>query len=608
MRAAWVGTVVWLAGDVAGATPTEPNGLTNQLQAAKECVKCHSFANPDEIVDQPFVTPAAWQGGMMANAARDPVFWAGLAIAKQDAPDETAACVRCHVPRAFVGGRQEVAGIDELTEDDLTGVDCDLCHRLVDDGETPPGNALYVIDDVLAPSGEIAKRGPWDYTEDLVPMHAWLADPYMGDSRTCGTCHDVTTQRQRVDSLGDPQGGNFGEQRTYSEWKNSAYGVDGGANFKSCQDCHMPAVNDVAGCAEFVGQGDSHPTGGRRHDLGGANRRMVEVLKKLYGDAGDGAIGDAFFDIAIESIDRTLAEAATLTVEAPAMVDLGQGISGWKVRVTNETGHKLPSGYSEGRVMWLEVVARYAGEVVYSSGRWTSGQGIEQDMQLRTYEGVAAEYGTEQRFHLLRNNTWLVDTRIPPLGLKKDIETDPVGIRYTPLQDQTWPNYDDVSYIFLTADPVVDVTPGDSEDDVMDLSVRLLYVVNTPEYVEFLADENTINAAGQFAFDAIAQHGSDEPLVLAEWGQSVPLTGLVQPSGSTSGVGESSGSGESGAPTSGGVPTTGGVPTGGGFGESTSYTQEDVDLSYSGCACRSSGPGAALWVLLLGFGVRRRRR
>lgn len=258
--------------------------------------------------------------------------------------------------------------------------------------------------------------------------------------------------------------------------------------------------------------------------------------------------------------------------------------------------------------MWLEVVARYAGEVVYSSGRWTSGEGIEQDMQLRTYEGVAAEYGTEQKFHLLRNNTWLVDTRIPPLGLKQDIETDPVGTRYTPLQDQTWPNYDDVSYIFLTADPVVDVTPGDSEDDVMDLSVRLLYVVNTPEYIEFLADENTINAAGQFAFDAIAQHGSDEPLVLAEWGQSVPLTGLVQPSGSTSGVGESSGSGESGAPTSGGVPTTGAAPTGGGFGESTMFAPMDVDLSYSGCACRSSGSGGVLWVLLLGLGVRRRRR
>lgn len=373
----------------------------------------------------------------------------------------------------------------------------------------------------------------------------------------------------------------------------------------------MPAVNDVAGCAEFVGQGDSHPTGGRRHDLGGANRRMVEILKSLYGDAGDGTIGDAFFDIAIESIDRTLAEAATLTVEAPTMVDLGVGISGWKVRVTNETGHKLPSGYSEGRVMWLEVIGRYAGEVVYSSGRWTAGEGLaEDDLQLRTYEGVAVEHGTDTRFHLLRNNTWLVDSRIPPLGLKQDIETDPVGDRYVLLQDQTWPNYDDVSYTFLTADPVVDGTPDDGDDDVMDLSVRLLYVVNTPEYVEFLVDENTINSAGQFAFDAMQQFGSDEPLVLAEWAQSVPLTGLVLASGSTGGSGGSGGSGgaasESGEPTSGGVPTTGVAPTGG--EETTMFAPMDVDLANSGCGCRSSGAGGALWAVILGLGLRRRRR
>jgi len=603
MRAFGVGTMVWLAGGVAGATPTLPGGLTNKLQATSECIKCHSFKNPDEIADQPFVTPVAWQGGMMANSARDPVFWAGVAVASQDG--DTTTCVRCHVPRAFVGGNEGVQTIDELSEDELTGVDCDLCHRLVDDGETPPGNALYAIDDVLGMNGEIAKRGPWDYTEGLVPMHAWLQDPYMGASRACGTCHDVETEQDRVDSAGMSLGEKFGEQRTYSEWVNSAYAA-AGEDFKSCQDCHMPAVDDVAGCLEFNAQGDRHPTGGRRHDLGGANRRMVELLKGVYGDAGEGTIGDAFFDIAIASIDRTLAEAATLTVEAPTSVDLAAGISGLAVTVTNKTGHKLPSGYSEGRVMWLEVVGRYADEVVYSSGRWLAGEGLEGDPQQRTYEAVAVEYGTDTRFHLLRNNTWVVDSRIPPLGLKQDGKTDPVGDRYTLLPDQTWPNFDEVVYEFSAAE-VVDATPD--EDDVMELSVRLLYVVNTPEYIEFLAD--TAGAPGQTVADLFAGLGAVEPLVLAEWSQTVPLTGLMEPTpGSTSsGTGsESSGSAGSEGGTA-VVPTSGGVPMSGGeSGAEGSGGNAEGEGGEGGCGCRSTPGGEAWWLGLGLLGLRRRRR
>lgn len=365
----------------------------------------------------------------------------------------------------------------------------------------------------------------------------------------------------------------------------------------------MPAVADVAGCLEFNAQGDTHPTGGRRHDLGGANRRMVELLKGVYGDAGEGTIGDAFFDIAIASIDRTLAEAATLTVEAPTSVDLAAGISGLAVTVFNKTGHKLPSGYSEGRVMWLEVVGRYAGEVVYSSGRWIEGEGLEGDPQQRTYEAVAVEHGSDTKFHLLKNNTWVVDSRIPPLGLSKDIETDPVGDRYTLLPDQTWPNFDEVVYEFSAAE-VVDATPD--EDDVMELSVRLLYVVNTPEYIEFLAD--SAGTAGQTVAELFAGLGPVEPLVLAEWAQAVPLTGLMEPTpGSTgSGTGSESSAGEGGTAV---VPTSGGVPTSDGESgaEGSGGNAEGEGGGGGGCGCRSTWGGDAWWLGLALLGLRRRR-
>lgn len=611
MRALVVG-FLWLVTRPAGATPTEPGALTNKLQAASECMMCHSFANTPEQADQPFVTPAVWQGGLMANSARDPVFWAGVAVASQDAPGETADCVRCHAPRAFVAGRGEAVGIDELEPDDLTGVDCELCHRLLDDGVTPPGNARYVIDDVLAPDGDIRKRGPWDYTMDLFPMHAWAADPYMGESKLCGTCHDVTTAQMRVDSDGQPLGVPFGEQRTYSEWNNSAYAV-AGQDFKSCQDCHMPAVADVAGCAEFVSMGDSHPTGGRRHDLAGANRRMLEILMTIYGDAGDGSVPDDFFNLGLDSVDRTLAESATLEVTAPASVDLAAGITALDVKVTNNTGHKLPSGYSEGRVMWLEVIGRHADAVVYSSGRWIDGQGLENDPQQRTYEAVAVEHATNTRFHLLRNNTWQVDSRIPPKGLIKDIETDPVGDRYTLQPDDTWPHFDAVTYTFPPA-VAVDATPDDPADDVMDLSVRLLYVINTPEYVDFLADENHTNEAGQRVVDLFTALGPVDPLVVAEWSQQVPLAGLTPPAPeTTSGPGSSSGEAPttgSDPGTTGAAPTTGTTPTGGeastGAASSTTDPGLEAGDGAGGCACNSTGPTSPLTLLLLLARPRRR--
>lgn len=590
----------------AAAAPTEPGQLVNELQPAQECVKCHAFPNPQSHAGEPLVTPASWQVSMMGNSARDPVFWAGVAIAHQDDPEHTNTCVRCHVPRAFVEGRGGAIGIDELEPDDLSGVDCELCHRMLADEATPAGDALYEIDDVLGLDGDVAKRGPWDYEGEEPPKHGWAVDTYLADSRSCGTCHDVTTGQTRVDAGGASLGVPFGEQRTYSEWKGSAYAV-AGPDFKSCQDCHMPEVADVAGCAEFNTQEITHPTGGRRHDLAGANRRMVELLKGVYGKGAGGAIDDAFFDVAIANIDATLATAATLEVTAPDAVDLTAGIPALSVKVINNTGHKLPTGYSEGRVMWLEVTARYGDQVVYQSGAWTAGEGLVDDPQLRTYEGNAVEHGTSTRFHLLRNNTWVVDSRIPPKGLKKDIETDPVGDRYTLLPDDTWPNFDEVTYNFASAE-VVDATPD--VDDELALSVRLLYFINTPEYVEFLADENRTNQAGQAVAELFDAAGPSEPLELASWSKTVPLTGFVPPGTETTG----STGGETGTPTSGETPTSSGgssgVGTSGASGDGTSGGSSGSggeQEGEGGCGCRSHGLGGLLWVpgVLL---LRRRRR
>ena len=83
------------------AAPNEPGSLQQPLSPTEACSTCHEFYTPDNLAnDGGSVDPWAWRGSMMGNSARDPVFWAGVALASQDHPDETIDCVRCHAPRA----------------------------------------------------------------------------------------------------------------------------------------------------------------------------------------------------------------------------------------------------------------------------------------------------------------------------------------------------------------------------------------------------------------------------------------------------------------------------------------------------------------------------
>ncbi|MCA9715235.1 MAG: hypothetical protein KC468_11195, partial [Myxococcales bacterium] len=486
-------TLLSLAPTRAGAAPTEPLELDNSVQATNECASCHLFLNPALHQGEPNVSPQAYTGSLMSNSARDPVFWAGVAIAHQDAPGETQDCVRCHAPIAFLEGRGDAIAIDELQPQDLHGVSCDLCHRMIDDGETPAGNARYVLDDV-AVNGSVPRRGPWTYGPGEDPQHPTSDDDaHLASARLCGTCHDVTTARERVDDRGVGLGVPFNEQRTYSEWLGSVYAQDG-PDQRSCQDCHMPALADVAGCDGFNIAQSFHATGGRRHDLVGLNLPVIQLIQAVYGKSAGGTLDDPYFELTREVAELLREQSATLDAAFPDEVDLGVGIPALDVTVTNNTGHKLPTGYSEGRVMWLEITATYGDALVYSSGRWDEqAMTIEDDAQVRRYEAIAEDDGDGARLHLLRNNHWVVDSRIPPRGLTPDLETDPVGDRYALGPDNTWPHQDSASFSFPPA-----VVPDQGPDVAPELTLRarLLYLINTPEYVEFLAEENSTNAAG----------------------------------------------------------------------------------------------------------------
>ena len=609
------------------AAPTQPEELVNPLSPPVTCELCHGYENAIAHFGDPDYSPfRTWQGTMMANSARDPVFWAGVAVADADAPGETELCIRCHSPRAFLNGNADaVTSFDELEPEEREGVECELCHRAMEDPMTPPGNAAYMVDDTIV-GVNVPRRGPWGYTEGgpvPEPPHSWIEDSYIGSSRLCGTCHDVTTGTERVNEAGVGLGMNFNEQRTYSEWVNSAYSQPG-PGFQSCQDCHMPEVANMSGCTAHLNQ-FTHATGGRRHDLVGANRFMVGLLRDEYGSAGANLIADFYFDNAIAAMDEFLPNSATVDIVAPINMDLEQGVEDIFVTVTNNTGHKLPSGYSEGRVMWLELTAEYAGQVIYTSGEWNQATGhIDEDPQLRTYEAIGMRWADGTTLHLLLNDYWLRDDRIPPLGLTPDIETDPVGDRYELLPNGTWPNFDRHTYEFPGAPEIFDATPSDNNDDFLEVTVRVQYIINNTEYMDFLQAE--AGEAGMHVATLFDLAGGATPVTLGEGTVSIPITnfGSENPGGD-----ETTTSAEDTTSTTTGGLTTDGENTStteGGPGGQTSLpggTDPDpssgtvdtepgaADDGGEGCGCRSGGgsgmPGAALLSLML-LGLRRRRR
>ena len=163
------------------------------------------------------------------------------------------------------------------------------------------------------------------------------------------------------------------------------------------------------------------------------------------------------------------------------------------VRVTNETGHKLPTGYPEGRRMWLNLKA-YDSEdnLIYESGAYDPATGLlDISNQPKIYEakqGITPELAAlldkpaGESFHFVLNNTVIKDNRIPPRGFSADalntVGLKPVGeTSYGP--GQYW---DDSVYNNL---------PAATERVV----AILYYQTASKEYIDFLRANGGLDGA-----------------------------------------------------------------------------------------------------------------
>ncbi len=226
----------------------QPEEAGIEFVKVQQCKMCHG--QTDNGTADPMLS---WQGGMMAQGARDPVYRAALTIANQDIEGVGEYCWRCHAPRGWLEDRSKPADGSALNREDMHGVSCDVCHRLIDPlsdeakkliEDVPPGygNAMMVAD----PENKV--RGPYGDGKGAMP-HLTQESEYHATSKLCATCHNVSNPllAEDVNSLPPYAFGHI--ERTYSEWFLSEY-PDKGAE-GSCQSCHYPQVEGGGQASRF---------------------------------------------------------------------------------------------------------------------------------------------------------------------------------------------------------------------------------------------------------------------------------------------------------------------------------------------------------------------
>ncbi|WP_269526383.1 multiheme c-type cytochrome [Coraliomargarita parva] len=381
----------------------------------------------------------------------------------------------------------------------------------------------------------------------------------------CAVCHDVSNAAMANAVLGletssaQSAASYFHVERTLSEFLLSAYGQPGGASTRgalaenvvsasSCQDCHMPVSTGKACNKNVPVRSDL-----RVHDLSGGGYWISRVLASVDASA-DNPLKD---DLNLQLLDGTLYPGAVIDVaglqaqgaalsdgadralsmltHAANLLPLGPN----SLRVYNNTGHKLISGFPEGRRMWLNLrfydasgslifeINPYTPLVVSrdSDGRptYVSGAELEHTRDDLVFE-VAMQSsltGEDKTFHMALATDRYKDNRIPPVGFNVAASTFRLA----------QPRADGVDALDLFS---ASEYAGGYKDVFFNLpeacvtwEAVLYYQSTSKEYMEFLRDE--INGVAESLSSPTPSGEADAYIAqsdvffstLADWGNAV---------------------------------------------------------------------------------------
>ncbi|MGZ6077716.1 MAG: PQQ-dependent sugar dehydrogenase, partial [Myxococcaceae bacterium] len=481
------------AGPIPFGGGTPPGGLAGgaPFQGPDTCRTCHSSASVG--ASSTYMPWDSWAATMMANAIRDPLYQAALSVANQDVLGIGQWCLRCHSPTSYVQGHGIPVNGSALDAVDRAGVSCEACHRTRTDAGVI-GNAQLTFE----PSFTVG--GPYASADS--PAHTAVQDLVVSQSRLCGQCHEV--YNPVVQRRGLPASMPFPLDTTYSEWLQSAY--SGGSDPKSCQSCHMlpePGVLPVA----KDGPGRTSPS---RHSFVRGNVWGLDAVRAAAPSelAGLDAAFAANRAAALENLQR----AARVEIVLPqAPIPVGQEVE-LKVRVYNQTGHKLPTGYADGRRVFIEL--RVAGDVV--SGAYDGDAGILiADPQLAVFEAVhaRADGGLD---HLALHDTVVKDTRIEPLGFRPSEVTMPIGISF--LRDGDGGVVGAAEWTYRVR------FPATLDGGTAPVEARLFHQATTRAYVEALAAANLTDGKGEALRSIWESTGRAAPVLMTSAQTTAQLT------------------------------------------------------------------------------------
>ncbi len=555
-------TAGWLAGR---STPTDGSGLAAGDSDGVECDYCHKLTNPDDTEHQ-----GVMNGSFVANETNggetEGYYGSGMSsmwggsdkLGPYNNADARHKFMQSefHRDRNFCGTCHDVSN-------SVTG---DLAHNrgaLFDNGANviasdEPGSG---VDQKAAFNNPPYRYGIVERTFSEFKSGAissLLLDDYGDPANPRGLPDDLKggALEAAYNAAFDPGTGSANYQNPPAP------------RYFSCQTCHMRAV---------TGKGaNKHGVPTRvdlaLHDMTGGNYWMAEAIRYLD-ERGKLRLGGGMSQQLLQAMDDGALRAREQLELAASLEVIGD-----TVRIVNHSGHKLITGYPEGRRMWLNIEwldangqtlridGEYGGIGVQAGGtevqsildlegtntriyeahmgmtsEWAAqllGLGVPGDLPLKydrvsgavveDLAGLAARpAGTVQpTFHFVLNNTVFSDNRIPPYGMNANTAAERNAMPVAPDPAEAYPVDADGNY------PYFDIVPIKPHPDAVSAEITLLYQPTSWEYVQFLDLANDGSVAfladeGSNMLEAWLNTGMAEPFEMAEatWGTEPPEPG-----------------------------------------------------------------------------------
>lgn len=373
-----------------------------------------------------------WSGSMHRLMGQSDPYYSVLEdlAAKKIGEPFRAWCMGCHSPQALLSGAAKTTGMSRLFEQDAAslkaelkdyiysvdeGTGCLLCHRTEKvelAGPVAGGNASLNLN--------LSDRLTYPGEDSTLPIVRWLADKairaepevhsesyspaILKGPKFCSSCHEEFSPGVGAKIVS-----------TYGEWENSSYNnTENPSASTTCLDCHMHSSIAEIGTPVpgYSTEGGPLKANYRSHNFVGAQYHLV------------GLRDPERRKMSINLLKR----AAKLTVSEKLSSD---GSKQLVVQVANVgAGHKLPTGVSDFRQLWLDVSVTDAdGKDVLTSGKLDKGGHL--DPKARIFRKVFGDASG----HMVGLDFWeyrklLEDTRIPPGGQRDEIFTLPKDAKY----------------------------------------------------------------------------------------------------------------------------------------------------------------------------------